>query len=451
MFLMRIWCVEDDPVYSKFIEYGLKLNPNYEVYMFSSGTDMLKQLPGSVDVITLDYRLPDLKCEKLIKEIKTKLPDLPIIVISAQEDIATAVELLKVGVYDYIVKNEETKDRLLNTIKHLGENIKLKEELRSLRREITKRYDFSNSIKGNSKAMQDVFSLLEKAAGSNITVSISGETGTGKELVAKAIHFNSNRNSGPFVAVNMAAIPSSLVESELFGHERGAFTGADQKRIGKFEEANGGTLFLDEIAELNLNLQAKILRVLQEKEINRIGSNKIIKVNSRVIIATHKNLNEEVRNGTFREDLYYRVLGLPIHLPPLRKRGSDIIELAKYFIDQFCEENGLPKKGIEAAANPKLLEYSWMGNVRELKAVTELACVMSSGANIAADDIIFSPTSQSLNLFEEEMSLKEYTNQIVKHYVKKNNNNVVEAAKVLGVGKSTIYRLIKSGEIKMEN
>lgn len=447
---MKVWCVEDDPVYAKFLEYGLRQNTNHNVTLFQSGKEFIQSFPEDVDVVTLDYRLPDVTCEQVIKQIKRLQPETNIVIISAQEDIATAVELVKKGAYDYIVKNEETKDRLRNVFNHLNEKIQLKEELSTLRQQINKQFDFSSRLKGKSPQMVEVFKLLEKASMTNITVSITGDTGTGKELAAKAIHFNSGLKNKPFVAMNLAAIPESLVESELFGHEKGAFTGADQRRIGKFEEANQGTLFLDEIAELDLSIQAKLLRVLQEKEFTRLGGSKSIKVDIRIIIASHKKLAEEVRNGNFREDLYYRLLGLPIHLPPLKSRGSDIILLAHYFVTQFCKENGMPVKKFGADASDKLLYYSWPGNVRELKAVVELACVMCSEEVIEAENINFNPTNESQDLLQRELSLKEYKSLIIKHYLEKSGQNVVEAAKKLDIGKSTIYRLIKSGEVKLD-
>ena len=446
---MNISCVEDDPVYSKYLSYCIKQNPDHSVKTFVSAKQFLDDLPTDSELVTLDYSLPDMGCEKLIREIRKKQPDLAIIVISAQEDISTAVGLLKKGAYDYIVKNEDTKDRLLNTIKHIAETNKLQKEVRTLRKEIVDKFDFSNVMKGKSKAILQVFSQLEKALTTNITVSISGETGTGKELAAKAIHFNSRLKKQPFVTVNMAAIPENLIESELFGHEKGAFTGADARRLGKFEEAHGGTLFLDEIAEMDLNLQSKLLRVIQEKEVTRIGGNKVIPLSIRLIIATHKNLAEEVKKGNFREDLYYRILGLPITLPPLRERGSDVIVLAKHFIDSFCKENAMTEKSIDSNSQNKLMDYSWPGNVRELKAVIELACVLSPGDDINTSHIVFNPTRENQDFLLKEMTMKEYTNNIIKHFLQKNNNNVVEVAQKLDVGKSTIYRLIKSGEIKI--
>ena len=334
---VKIFVVEDDPTYSKFLKYVFGLNPDYETVFFTTGKDLIAALHQKPDLISLDYTLPDLTGDEILKSIKDFDPDINVIIISAQEKIGTAVTLLKLGAFDYIVKDQEAKDRILNSVSNALNKTTLVREIDRLKQEITIKYEFEKSIIGNSTAMRKVFDLLEKAVKSNITVSIYGETGTGKELVAKAIHYNSKRKSKPFVAINVAAIPRELLEGELFGYEKGAFTGAVTRRIGKFEEADEGTLFLDEIGELDQSLQAKLLRALQEKEVSRIGSNQIIKLDVRIVVATHKNLLEEVQAGRFREDLYYRLLGLPITLPPLRDRANDILILAKFFLDLFTK------------------------------------------------------------------------------------------------------------------
>src|SRR6188768_2753877 len=335
---VKIFVVEDDPAYTKFLKYVLGLNPDYEVEYYTTGKDCLANLYKNPAIITLDYSLPDMPGEKVLNQIRSQDPNISVVIVSAQEKIHTAVELLKSGAFDYITKDEETKDRLLNSIHNARNKTSLIKEIDHLKKEISEKYEFEKSIIGTSTAIKKTFSLLEKAVQTNISVSISGETGTGKELVAKAIHYNSKRKGKPFVAVNIAAIPRELIESELFGHEKGAFTGAVTRRIGKFEEAEGGTIFLDEIGEMDLNLQAKLLRVLQEKEVSRLGGNQVIKLDVRILVATHRNLQEEVKAGRFREDLYYRLLGLPIHLPPLRERANDAILVAKHFLDQFAND-----------------------------------------------------------------------------------------------------------------
>lgn len=288
---------------------------------------------------------------------------------------------------------------------------------------------------------------MDKATKTNINVSITGETGTGKEVVAKAIHYNSDRKKKPFIAVNMAAIPKELVESELFGYEKGAFTGAITRKAGLFEEANTGTIFLDEIAELDLSLQSKLLRVLQEREVTRVGGNEKVQLDIRLIIATHKNLAEEVKKGTFREDLYYRIIGLLIELPPLRERGNDILILAKYFADEFARDNNLGNVVIAQDAKDKLMGYYYPGNVRELKAIIDLAVVMCSDNEIKAGDITYSTIKEDENFMAEEKTLREYTCKIVKHYLKKYDEDVITIAQKLDIGKSTIYKMIQNGEL----
>jgi transcriptional regulator with PAS, ATPase and Fis domain len=246
------------------------------------------------------------------------------------------------------------------------------------------------------------------------------------------------------VAVNVAAIPKELIESELFGHEKGSFTGADARRIGKFEQAIKGTIFLDEIGELDLNLQAKLLRVLQEREVTRIGSNNAIPIDVRIIVATHKNLAQEVQDGRFREDLYYRLLGLPIHLPPLRDRGNDVVHLAKYFIDEYAVENKTGKILLSNEAQKKLMDYSYPGNIRELKAIIELSCVMCDGNQIESKDITYNSEKSINNILSQEMTFDDYSNLIIKFYLDKYDDNVIAVAKKLNIGKSTIYRIMKT-------
>jgi DNA-binding NtrC family response regulator len=327
----------------------MELNPDHEVFAYETGKACLDNLHLKPSIISLDYTLPDMTGEEVMQKIKSYNKDIGIIILSGQQDISTAVKLLREGAYDYITKDSETKERILNTISRMKNEIELKEEVETLKEELTDRYQFVKMLYGNSKAMQRVYALIEKAVKTNISVSITGETGTGKEVVAKTIHYNSDRKKNPFVAVNMSAIPKDLLESELFGYEKGAFTGANVRKLGQFEMANKGTLFLDEIAEMDINLQAKLLRALQEREVMRVGGSTPIKFDARIIVATHRDLAEQVNRGEFREDLYYRLLGLPIELPPLRERGNDIIILAKFFLDLFCNMFGVT--GVAAKEN----------------------------------------------------------------------------------------------------
>jgi DNA-binding NtrC family response regulator len=380
---------------------------------------------------------------EILKKIKAENEEIQVILISEQDEIDVVVELLKYGAYDYIVKSKDIRERLLNTVQNIRNGVRQRKEIVSLRSEVKKKYSYQNTIIGNHPSIQNIFELIDKATRTNISVILNGETGTGKELVAKAIHYNSSRASYPFVAVNMAAIPGELIESELFGHEKGSFTGANFQRIGKFEEAKGGTLFLDEIAEMDISVQAKLLRALQEKEIVRVGSNKPVKTDCRIIAATHQNLQEAVLKGTFRQDLYYRLYGFPIELPPLRERGNDIIILSKHFIKEFCTENNIPQKTLSNAAVEKLLSYSYPGNIRELKSVIELAITISDNDEISGDNIYLGHNLLLEENIEKEMTLREYNIRIVKKYLEKYNNNHKLVADKLDIGIATVYRMLK--------
>ena len=439
----KIFVVEDSEWYNRLLVHTLSLNPDFEIKSFFNGKDFLNSLFELPDIVTLDYRLPDYTGLEVLKRIREENSDVQVILISEQEDIDTVVSLLKMGAYDYISKSDDIKDRLTNTVRNIRNGIGLKREISTLRKEVQKKYSFRESILGESPAIMSVYDLIDKTLSTNITVIISGETGTGKELVAKAIHYNSKRKDKSFVTVNVAAIPSELIESELFGHEKGAFTGASYRRIGRFEEADGGTLFLDEIGEMELNLQAKLLRVLQEKEIIRIGSNMPVKTDCRIVVATNKNLKEEVKRGNFREDLYYRLLGLPIELPPLRDRANDILILARNFIGKFCEENNIMLKKLSVESQKKLMSYPFPGNVRELKSVIELAVTISENGVIEPTDLVIDRGDPLSDVSNDNLTLREYQVKIIKATLKKNNDDIKLAAEKLDIGISTIYRILK--------
>jgi DNA-binding NtrC family response regulator len=443
----RIFIVEDDLFYGEMLRHHLSLNPDNEVHLFKTGAECLKNIYKGPSLVSLDYSLPDMLGLEVMKAIKKENNEVPVVIVSGQEDISTAVRLLREGAYDYFVKDDDVKDRLWNIIKKIKENLQLKSEISYLKEEIGKKYEFRKVIRGNSPAIKQIFSLIEKATRTNISVSITGETGTGKELVAKAIHYNSTRAKHPFVAVNVSAIPTELIESEMFGHEKGSFTGAITRKIGKFEQAQGGTIFLDEIGEMDLNMQSKLLRVLQERELTRVGGNDLVKIDIRLIVATNRNLAEDVQKGRFREDLYYRLLGLPIELPPLRFRGNDILLLAKYFVDDFCAENKMPRLSISEPAQKKLMSYHFPGNVRELRAIMELSAVLTDTDQIDETHISFTASDSPGNFLLVESTLEEYNRKIIRYYLQKYNNNVLHVAKKLDIGKSTIYRMIKENLI----
>ena len=448
--MYNIFIVEDDDWYGEILTYHLSLNPDFKITRFTSGKDCLSKMHQLPDLITLDFSLPDIEGDKLYEKIRERSQDVPVIIISAQEDITTAVNLLKMGVSDYLVKDDATTDLLWNSIIRIRENQNLKKEVEYLKEELGQKYSFEKTIIGQSEVLKRVFLMMEKAIKTNINVSISGETGTGKEVVAKAIHYNSDRKKKNFVAVNMAAIPKELIESELFGHEKGAFTGALTRKPGKFEEANGGTIFLDEIAEMDMSLQSKLLRVLQEREVVRVGGNEVVKFDVRLIVATHKNLADEVQKGNFREDLYFRILGLPIELPPLRDRGNDILVLAKHYADQFAKDNKLGQIHFSEDAKEKLMSYPFPGNVRELKAMIELAAVMCENNEIKAADIsVNSWRKNDQAIFNTQKTLREHTIDIIRQYLKNNGNDVLATAKMLDIGKSTIYKMIQDREVSI--
>ncbi len=444
-----IFSVEDDVIYRRLIQHKISLDDDLEVSSYGDSQSALKDIGKDPNILILDLNLPDYSGVELINKFQEKLPNCLIIVLSAQEKIETVVNVLKSGVYDYIHKDDFALDRVWLSVHNAIKQIELNKEVEILRDHVKEKYSFTENIKGVSSEMREVFRLMEKTITNNIPVEITGETGTGKELVAKAIHFNSLRKKQPFVALNVAAFPKELVESELFGHEKGAFTGAIIQKAGKLEEANGGTLFLDEISEMDQAMQTKLLRAIQEMEISRIGSNKVIKLNFRIIIATHKNLLNEVKEGRFREDLYYRLLGLKIELPPLRKRGNDILLLANHFLNSYCKLNKLESKTFNESAKKGLLNYSFPGNVRELKAIIETGCIMTDSLEIDLTDLRLPQEKFLEKLLSNSMSLESYTIQIIDHYLKKNDFNVLQTARDLEIGKTTIYRYINEGKIKV--
>jgi two-component system, NtrC family, response regulator AtoC len=443
----KIFVVEDNTLYAQILKKQLT-DDGYLVKVFHNGRDFMASLDEKPDVVTLDYTLPDMTGYDVLKKIQRRMPGTNVIIISAQENINTAIDLMKNGAYDYIMKAPDTREKLSNIIKNIRETDQLRTENLILKDAVKEKFNFRNLIKGNSREIDHIFELMDKAIQTQISVSISGATGTGKELVAKGIHFNSKRSNKPFIAVNVSAIPDGLIESELFGHEKGAFTGADSRKIGKFEQANGGTLFLDEIADLDIALQAKLLRVIQERELVRLGGSETIPLDVRIITATHKNLAHLISDGKFRKDLYYRLLGLPIELPPLKDRGNDIILLAKYFVDEFCRENEMGPKEISEEARKLLLSYHFPGNIRELKAVMELACVMTNREVIKASHLNLNIDNNVQNLLATEKTIEEYNSEIIKHFLNKYNHNVRLVATKLGVGKSTIYRMLQNKEIE---
>jgi len=388
-YMTKIFVIEDDPIFGMIVKRALERENNNDVTVFQTGEDFFKQIHQNPDIVTIDYNLPGMTGLDILQKVKNYNKDIATVIVSGQEEVEVVVKAYSAGANGYIIKNSNAVVELSNTIKNLSVNVNLKKEVEELRSKVIDRHKYNNII-GESKAILKVLRYIQKVERSNIIVLVTGESGTGKELVARAVHYNSPRSRRPFVPVNMAAIPADLVESELFGHEKGAFTGAVGRRVGKFEESHRGTIFLDEIGEMDMNLQSKLLRVLQDNKIYRLGSNKEIQLDLRVIAATNKNLVQRVKEGKFREDLYYRLQGFLIPLPALRERGNDIILLARHFLRDFCKQNYLDSKTISKPALKALVNHTWPGNVRELKALIERAALISDEDEILVEDLIFS-------------------------------------------------------------
>ena len=443
----QIFVLEDDSFYRRMIIHRLSMDPEYELTGFDNADDLLNSLYLSPDVITLDLNMPSVDGVEILKSIKTRAPQTKVIVVSGQEQINRAVEVLKQGAFDYLSKDEDTMERLWISVHKATRNSSMEKELEVLREEVDQKYDLNSWILGSCSKIQQVFKTIEKTLTNDINVVVTGETGTGKELVAKAIHYNSKRKNKPFIPINVSAIPDQLIESELFGYEKGAFTGANSSKPGKFEEATGGTLFLDEIGEMNLQMQAKLLRVIQEMELTRLGSNTIKKLNFRLIIATHKDLLQEVEKGNFREDLYYRLRGLSIELPPLRDRANDYKVLSLHFLNAFTKKNNMNCPKISDDALNALKKYPFPGNVRELKSIIEAAAVVCNGDIIQSEDLNLMEKDILDQLIIQSRTLDEYNAEIVAHHLTKNNNNITKTARELEIGKSTIYRMINKGRL----
>lgn len=440
---MEVLIADDDNYYSSFIKHILQLTGVDNIICCNSFDSLMKSITELTDAVYLDYYLADKSGHDVFKSIKNKYPELEVVIISGQQDVDIAVDLLRIGAFDYIVKNETTKNRIVQSVSKLKKQADLKKRLVDLEVALSDKYNFRKVLLSNDRSFEKIYTLINKAALSNINVSIYGKTGTGKELVAKSIHYNSKRKGKPFVAVNLSAISETLLESELFGYEKGAFTGAQQRRIGRFEEANGGTLFLDEISEVSLSIQVKLLRVIQERQIVRLGSNKPIPIDCRIICASNKVLIDEVGQGNFREDFFYRIIGLPIELPDLKERGNDSIFLANHFAVVFTKKNNLPSVSFTDSAIEKLKAYSFPGNVRELKSMVELACVLCEDNLITEQNLVLNRIVPDEQILDQGLTLKEMNKKIITTMLQKHNDNVRVVARKLDIGKSTIYRLLK--------
>jgi len=455
-----ILIVDDEPNYLIVLS-ELLAEEGYETLTADNGRDALETVRRhDLDLIITDMQMPGMDGFSLLDEVKRINPHLPVIMITAYGEVEKAVRAMRGGAFNYLTKpfnNDELVASIAKAVEHYGlhrENLRLHGEVKG-------RYRFDNII-GKSTAMRQIYSLIEKLAPTAATVLITGESGTGKELVAKAIHYNSPRAEQPFVSLNCAALPESLLESELFGHEKGAFTGAVDTRKGKFEAAAGGTIFLDEIGEMPLSTQAKLLRVLQEKCFERLGSNKTIKVDLRIIAATNKDLKDEVDNRRFREDLFYRLNVIHIPLPPLRERSEDIPLLARYFCEKYAEQAGRPELTLAAETVSLLMSLPWEGNIRELENTIERATILAAGPEIMPEDVYpeggspaaadLGPEIQLEQLIPANATLPEVLNGIEEKMVRKalDEANFVQtkAAKRLGITKSLLQYKMRKFNIK---
>ncbi len=451
-----ILVVDDEPNYLIVISELLK-EESYEVLTAQSGEDGLKIVEETdLDLVLTDMRMPGMGGLEFLKAIKKYNKDLPVIMITAFGEVEKAVVAMKAGAYNYLAKPFNNEELLVNIRKAIEHYSLLRENLR-LRGEAKIRYGFA-SIVGKNSRMQEIYQLIEKVAPTTASVLVTGESGTGKELVARAIHINSPREKAPFISVNCAALPETLLESELFGHERGAFTGATSLRKGRFELADNGTLFLDEIGDIPLSLQAKLLRVLQERNFERVGGVKPIKVDVRIITATNRDLKDEVDKGTFREDLYYRFNVLHIHLPPLRERPDDIPMLTEHFISKFAKLLNRPKLKISGDALRYLTGLPWEGNVRELENTIERAAILCSDEVVQVGDVHpgivndketanWSPDGDFEKFLPSNLPLPEILNgveeQLVKRALEDANNVQARAAESLGITKSLLQYKMK--------
>jgi len=442
MAIEKILVVDDEPLVRNFLKEVLEAE-DYEVLTTEDGLSALKEVErGGIDLVITDVRMPKLNGIELLKEVKKRSPSTLVVVITAYGTIENAVEAMKNGACDYITK-PLSPEQIKLAIQKASQHKNLLNENRYLRSEVSQRYNFEQLI-GRSPQMRRVYEMIDRVAPTNATVLIQGESGTGKELVARAIHYRSPRKDKPFVKVNCAALPEDLLESELFGHERGAFTGAVSKREGRFELADRGTLLLDEISETSPAFQAKLLRVLQEQEFERVGGSKTIKVDVRVIATTNKDLKQAIREGKFREDLYYRLNVLPIYLPPLRERKEDIPLLVQHFLEKYSRQNGLRIKSLSKKCLDMMMQYEWPGNVRELENVIERAVVMSEGETIFPENISLSSPVQKMGLsFPEEITLEEMEKRLILHTLQRTGGNRTEAAKILGISVRTVRNKLK--------
>jgi len=452
----RILIIDDEESYRHMLSVMLK-KEKYEVDAAADGVEGLEKVKdSSFDQILCDIRMPKMDGLHFLREVQSIGLNTTIIMMSGYGTMDIAIESMKLGAYDYVSKPFKS-DEIILTLRKAEEREQLRRENQLLRKEVEKKYSFENIISKNQK-MQEIFDVIKKVAQYKSTILITGESGTGKEMVARALHYHSDRSQGPFIPVNSGAIPENLLESELFGHAKGAFTDAIRTKKGLFEEADGGTLFLDEIGELPAHLQVKLLRALQEGEIRRIGESKPIQIDVRIIAATIKNLAKEVNEGRFRDDLFYRLNVLSIHLPPLRERTEDIPLLVTHFIQKYSQSMNKNVTGIDLQALDVLMNYKWYGNVRELENVIERAIILTDKIDIELENLPieiknFKDEIRWEPLSEEEYSIKRASkfleSNLIKKALKKTNKNHAHAAKLLEIShRALLYKIKEYGIVE---
>jgi DNA-binding NtrC family response regulator len=449
--MASILIVEDEPKMLRLLELNLA-EEGYTVRTAADAEAGLKLFrEHRIDLVVTDLRLPGMNGLEFLEAVKRADSRVPVIVMTAYGTVETAVEAMKAGASDYILKPFSLEELRLLARKELDVR-RLHEENRSLREALGRRYEFKNII-AHSPRMQEVLATVERVAPTNSTVLLGGESGVGKDMIARAIHEHSRRASGPFIKINCTAIPENLLESELFGYEKGAFTGAVSAKPGKFELADKGTIFLDEIGDVPGSIQVKLLRVLQDREFERLGGTRTLKVDVRVVAATNQDLRAALEEGTFREDLYYRLNVVPINIPPLRERREDIPYLVDYFIERFARESGKPIRGITPAALKMLMEFHWPGNVREVENIIERGVALSAGDMLDVHDVRLDlspargvPAFTGSVFPPEGVTLEQFEDGIIQEALRRSNGNKSQAARMLGISRNALrYRLAKIG------
>jgi DNA-binding NtrC family response regulator len=446
----RILVVEDEDKLRRVIELQLA-SAGFEVDQAAAAEDALKVVDRA-DLVLTDLKLPKMDGLEFLALIRRQNAQVPVVIMTAFGSVETAVQSMKAGATDFLLK-PFSLDHLMQVLEKALEVRALRDENRALKQELGRRYEFDNII-GRSPAMQEVFNTIERVAPTRATVLLAGESGVGKDLIARAIHFHSPRRDRPMVKINCTALPENLMESELFGYEKGAFTGAQTAKPGKFEQADTGTVFLDEIGDVPAAIQVKLLRVLQEREFERLGSNVTRKIDVRVIAATNQDLRAALEQGTFREDLYYRLNVVPMNIPPLRERKQDIEFLARHFVKKLAPDSGSRVESISPAAMEKLMAYHWPGNVRELENVIERGLVMCTAAELDVADIrvegapsrAAARAGDEPHFLPEGMTLDEYEQEIIREALRRADGNKSQASRLLGLTRNALrYRLTQMG------